>query len=366
MPRRPRSHPTLPGRAEDYLDRFAKANSSLRTEATYRNSLSHLQLFAEETQLTPGGVPLDPGAWKAQTLAQYYDWLTKHQSTRKRAYSNDTLRLHLMVAQKYVRWLGGHRLLEPGVTVIEIDTALEDTLGNKHNALPRGVRDVDYNVGALLNYYHSQLAATPDDAKHHPQRLILLRNHALMQVLYATAGRASEVAQLTRAKVREGNALSIKITGKGNKERPLLLTEPAKRAIREYLKARGDKYPGLFVSHGRNAGHPINTKTMWAIVDQAALKVLGAGTAEQPRQRVGPHAFRHLRAQHLVDEGIPLDVLQSMLGHADIGTTRRIYAPKTREDILLDNIGTYGRDPEKVARDAQRDLDQQKAAQEAD
>jgi hypothetical protein len=64
---------------------------------------------------------------------------------------------------------------------------------------------------------------------------------------------------------------------------------------------------------------------------------------------VGPHAFRHLRAQHLSDEGLPITSLQSLLGHASIATTRDIYAPRTPPDKLRDEVLTYGRSPEDVA-----------------
>ena len=94
------------------------------------------------------------------------------------------------------------------------------------------------------DYYAAQLAATPDDADRRRRRLILLRDQALLHVLYATAGRASEVAQLIRSNVAEGSQMQIQIVGKGDKRRPLLLTEPAQRAIKAYLEARRAACPG--------------------------------------------------------------------------------------------------------------------------
>jgi site-specific recombinase XerD len=95
-------------------------------------------------------------------------------------------------------------------------------------------------------------------------------------VLYAAAGRASEVAQLTRANVKDGKATAIEIGGKGGKRRPLLLTEAAQKAIRAYLEARGedDHAAGLFISHGRSAGQPL-TPTIWSIVNDDARDVFG-------------------------------------------------------------------------------------------
>ena len=68
------------------------------------------------------------------------------------------------------------------------------------------------------------------------------------------------------------------------------------------------------------------------------------------RVHIRPHGFRHLRAQDLVDEGMPLESVQALLGHADISTTRTIYASRTKAEVLLDQMRTYGRDATEVAR----------------
>jgi integrase len=69
--------------------------------------------------------------------------------------------------------------------------------------------------------------------------------------------------------------------------------------------------------------------------------------------------FRHLRAQQLLDEGMALDMLQAYLGHADIGTTRRIYAPRTQLSALKDQVNTFGKSAEETARDALRKQDEE-------
>jgi site-specific recombinase XerD len=110
----------------------------------------------------------------------------------------------------------------------------------------------------------------------------------------------------------------------------------------------GDSSPALFVSHGAYRERALTTQSIWQIVNRAAKAIFGTNAKGQPLKRVGPHAFRHLRAQHLSDEGMPITSLQALLGHASIATTRDIYAPKTPADKLTEEVGTYGRDPDDV------------------
>jgi site-specific recombinase XerD len=204
-------------------------------------------------------------------------------------------------------------------------------------------------VGALLAYYAQQLAELPEKpARHKQKRLILLRNHALLHTLYATAGRVAEVASLQRADVAEGRATQVEIVGKGGRRRLIFLTAPAQRAIQAYLQARDDTSAYLFVSHGAYREGPLTPQSIWQVVNRAAKEVFGADARGRPVRRAGPHAFRHLRAQHLSDEGMPITSLQALLGHASISTTRDIYAPKTPAGALVEELSTYGRDPNDV------------------
>jgi len=68
----------------------------------------------------------------------------------------------------------------------------------------------------------------------------------------------------------------------------------------------------------------------------------------------GPHAFRHFRAQSLRDEGMDLGLLQALLGHSSIETTRRIYAPHTSVSQLVDALSTYGISAGEAARKARK------------
>lgn len=351
MPRPPDYPPTLPAHAEKFLDDVAKPGTP--TWKTYHTALLAVQRFAAAKKYTNQTTPLPPDRLSATFLADFYTWLRgfKHPKTRE-VYSNATIRLYLATALKYLGWLEADGKLPDGLRTTEMQAALKKKTGRRGSQIRPERRSADEAIGALLDYYRNQLAALPETSKR--QRLVCLRNHALLQTLYATAGRAAEVVSIQRGDLnRSGDGFAtIKIIGKGQKERTLILPDYALAAIDAYLAARDDPSRYLFVSHGPSKTRPITTQTLWRIVNTAAKAVFGA---ELPRH-VGPHAFRHLRAQHLVDEGIDLPVLQALLGHASIATTRDIYAPGTPVDKIKDQLATYGREPAQVIRNGERAL----------
>jgi integrase/recombinase XerD len=148
-----------------------------------------------------------------------------------------------------------------------------------------------------------------------------LRATALLEILYATGLRVSELVGLpTTAIARDGRVLVVR--GKGGKERMVPLTDPAIDALANYLKVRdhftppaaGRTSPWLFPSRSRS-GHLTRVRFGQLLKEVAA----GAGI---PPSRVSPHVLRHSFASHLLAHGADLRSLQQLLGHADISTTQ--------------------------------------------
>ncbi len=146
-----------------------------------------------------------------------------------------------------------------------------------------------------------------------------MRASALLELLYATGLRVSELVSLPLAAVR-GKAAMI-VRGKGNKERMIPIGETARAAIAAYLDVREAFIPPpakasarLFPARGR-AGHM--TRAGFSVL----LKNI-AVTAGLSPARVSPHVLRHSFATHLLAHGADLRSLQQMLGHADISTTQ--------------------------------------------
>jgi integrase/recombinase XerD len=150
------------------------------------------------------------------------------------------------------------------------------------------------------------------------ERLRAARLACLMEVLYATGLRVSELVALP-VSAAERTARILTVRGKGNKERLVPLNEAAKTAMREYLAlmaeaGRDQKTKWLFPSFGE-AGHL--TRQHFA----RELKELAAAAGLRPAQ-VSPHVLRHAFASHLLHNGADLRVVQTLLGHADISTTQ--------------------------------------------
>lgn len=148
-------------------------------------------------------------------------------------------------------------------------------------------------------------------------RVRALRLHALLELIYATGLRVSELVALPRAVVR-GEARYFAIRGKGGHERVVPLTDRARTATEAYLAARaevaGPAGPWLFPSFGQS-GHL--TRQAFA----RDLKGLAASVGI-PAAKVSPHVLRHAFASHLLQNGADLRVVQTLLGHADISTTQ--------------------------------------------
>jgi integrase/recombinase XerD len=173
-------------------------------------------------------------------------------------------------------------------------------------------------------------ADADDDKLSDAARLRAARLLCLLETVYATGLRVSELVALPAAAARRDLRMLV-VRGKGGKERLVPLNQAAKRAMSDYLALRGDDTSKwLFASFGEQ-GHL--TRQHFA----RELKALGARcgiTAE----RLSPHVLRHAFASHLLHNGADLRVVQTLLGHADISTTQ-IYT-----HVLEERLKTLVRD----------------------
>lgn len=155
------------------------------------------------------------------------------------------------------------------------------------------------------------LAAPPEDSA------AGLRDRAMLELLYATGLRVSELVELpsTGLNLRDG---LVRVRGKGDKERLVPMGEPAVRALQTYLAGpraellAGVRSERLFVS---NRGGPLRREIFWRAIKAYALQ---AGIAT----KVSPHTLRHAFATHLLNHGADLRSVQLLLGHADLSTTQ--------------------------------------------
>ena len=138
------------------------------------------------------------------------------------------------------------------------------------------------------------------------------RDVAVLEMLYATGLRVSELAGLDLDAL-DRDARTVRVLGKGSKERMVPYGTPAARALDAYLGRRATRSGPVFVNH---RGGRLGVRSIHTIVRRA---VRFAGVT----RRVSPHTLRHTFATHLLDHGADLRMIQELLGHSRLSTTQR-------------------------------------------
>ena len=147
-------------------------------------------------------------------------------------------------------------------------------------------------------------------------RAVGLRDRAVLELLYGSGLRVSEVAGLTidRVDLTRGRVL---VLGKGSKEREVPMSDPAVEAVRRWVSegrdAMGTGSGSLFFNR---KGRPIGQRDIRALVEGYSGRLL-------PGRRVTPHTLRHSYATHLLEGGADIRAVQELLGHATVATTQR-------------------------------------------
>ena len=167
-----------------------------------------------------------------------------------------------------------------------------------------------------------RLLETPD-----AEKASGVRDRAMLELLYATGLRVSELVSLRLGQLRLDQGV-VKVTGKGNKERLVPLGEEAVDRLQEYLEsARGELLRGASTDalFPGNRGTAMTRQAFWHNIKRYAR---AAGL----RSSISPHTLRHAFATHLVNHGADLRTVQMLLGHADLSTTQ-IYTHVARERL---------------------------------
>jgi len=195
---------------------------------------------------------------------------------------------------------------------ISADPTLEIESPKLPRSLPKSLTEED--VEALL--------AAPDvDAR------LGLRDKAMLETLYASGLRVSELVTMNVAQVSQDMGV-VRIMGKGSKERLVPLGEEALSWIRRYLEdarpaiLNGKRSDALFITA---RGESMSRQAFWYLIRRYSTR---AGLAKP----ISPHTLRHAFATHLLNHGADLRVVQMLLGHADISTTQ-IYTHVARERL---------------------------------
>jgi len=265
---------------------------SENTVRSYCSDLAALTVFAETRGVTEvGGI----------TLELLRDWLWQSSTD---GLAKSTLARRGATARAFSAWLA-----RTGTSVVDVAARLRSPRPDQH--LPRVLSrsQMDGIFGAL-----AAAAATGD--------VVALRDHAIVELLYGAALRVSEVAGLDLTDI-DLERQTVRVLGKGSKQRVVPFGIPARRAVIAYLEKRPPVPTQAMFLNTR--GTRVATRSIYEVVARMLNELPGSGPA-------GPHALRHTAATHLLDGGADLRAVQEMLGHASLGTTQ-IYTHVSTERL---------------------------------
>jgi integrase/recombinase XerC len=191
-----------------------------------------------------------------------------------------------------------------------------DVLKLNPAAAVKGPRAARYLPGFLSQYQVMQALGSPGDSESE------LRAAAILETLYGSGLRAAELVGLNRDDIDFG-AETIRVRGKGGKERIVPLGQAERDALQRYLAARKEKVDGpVFLN--RHGGR-LTTRSVQNIVHRALSRLPDAAVTN-------PHALRHAFATHLLERGADLRAVQELLGHASL-TSTQVYTHATVERL---------------------------------
>jgi integrase/recombinase XerD len=282
----------------------AERGAAANTLSAYRRDLAdftaHLAAGARRTIANAG----------TEQLRRYLGDLAR------RGLSAATVARRLAAIRQLYRFLyaEGHRRNDPAAV-------LEGPKRTRPLPKTLSIADVDRLLRAAAAPSLPSAASGGGEGGGLPRRLRAARLACLLETLYATGLRVSELVALPASAARR-DARVIVVRGKGNKERLVPLNDAAKRSMQTYLallseagrEAQSAQSKWLFPSFG-DSGHL--TRQHFA----RELKALAAASGLRAEQ-ISPHVLRHAFASHLLHNGADLRVVQTLLGHADISTTQ--------------------------------------------
>ncbi|RJO59223.1 hypothetical protein C4546_03285 [Candidatus Parcubacteria bacterium] len=251
-----------------------------------------------------------PNEITAEKVRQYRLFLNRLVNKQKEALKASTRNYHLIALRAFLKYLAKRDVSALAPEKVELAKQAE--------------RQVNFLDGADLERFLEAPLKTQEPG------LVKMRDKAILEMLFSTGLRVSELANLKKENV---NLQKEEFTarGKGGKLRVVFLSQAARRWLGEYLENRSDQEPWLFLRHDRAVKKsaenlkPLTPRSVQRLV-QFYAKAAGI------TKRVTPHTLRHSYATDLLMNGADIRSVQSMLGHASI-TTTQIYTHVTNQQL---------------------------------
>lgn len=300
---------------ERWLNRFLSSLVVERgaSELTRRNYAYYLRRFVTMSKLSrPQDITLD-------NVRDFRLGLHDLRTSAGEELKKSTQNYHLIALRAFLKFLAKNDVKSMAPEKIELAKTTQ--------------RQVEF----LDSEDVERLLAAPRLTKE--DRIVKLRDTAILESLFSTGLRVSELVALTRDRVNAKRP-EISIRGKGGKLRIVFLAQASRTALEAYLAARRDDEPALFVRHDRASKRssnvkPLTPRSVERLVHHYA-QVAGIN------KKVTPHTLRHSYATDLLMNGADIRSVQAMLGHASI-TTTQIYTHVTNQQLRDVHTAFHGR-----------------------
>lgn len=270
-----------------------------RSRYTTRNYELYLSRVLEfQNEFDPEN-DLRPEDITEEWLRKYRLWLNRYTTERGKNLTVMTQNYHLIALRGFLKYLAKRKIKSLDPVLVE---------------LPRTHRaQVTFLYVDEINRIVEQISLDTEDG---------LRDKAIFELLFSTGLRVSELVGLNRQDVNLSRR-EFMVRGKGQKDRPVFISQQAADAVQDYLDERKDSLPALFLNNSRNQPM-VGTKGDYRRLTPRSIEriinkyVRMAGITKH----VTPHTLRHSFATDLLTNGADLRSVQSLLGHSNISTTQ--------------------------------------------
>ncbi len=278
-----------------------------RSILTVRNYDHYLTRFLEYAKID------DPKEVTETQVREYRLWLNRQPGTKvgrnMETLKPKTRNYYLIALRAFLKYLRKRGVESLNPERIELAKVPE--------------RSLDLISSAEL----TRLIEAPD-----PHTLSGLRDRAILELLFSTGLRVSELCSLSQEDV-DLTRDEFSIRGKGDKVRVVFLSDTARDAIKAYLKERKDFDDAMFIQYGKNAKHSDEKNIDLRLTPRSVQRIIKRyATIAGITRKMTPHKLRHCFATDLLSNGADLRSVQALLGHANIATTQ-IYTHVTDKHL---------------------------------
>ena len=273
-----------------------ESGRSRYTTRNYELCLSRLLEFQNEFNPEDDLKPTDI---TQEWLRKYRLWLNRYQTEKGKGLSVTTQAYHLIALRGFLKYLAKRNIKSLDPVLVELPRTHRPQVTFLH------VDEID-----------RILAEIPLDTEDG------LRDRAIFELLFSTGLRISELTGLNRDDVNLTRR-EFMVRGKGQKDRPVFISQSAADAVQDYLDERKDKLPALFLNNSRNQPMVGTSGDYRRLTPRSIERIINKYVrAAGITKHVTPHTLRHSFATDLLMNGADLRSVQSLLGHSNISTTQ--------------------------------------------